>query len=127
MILSYIVEISNENVNHLQSSLFFAFSVAPNTFCFFRSICIKELLTPIIPVLKDLEKGLQYFCLLCQVKKHPGLFKLFTCSSQYKVTVGNFLDKLTVVYGEQQFPKNLEDDIFRYFIDSILGLYHEGM
>ena len=93
----------------------------------FRSICIKELLTPIIPVLKDLEKGLQYFCLLCQVKKHPGLFKLFTCSSQYEVTVENFLDKLTVVYGEQQFPKNLEDDIFRYFIDSILGLYHEGM
>ena len=79
-------------------------------------------------MLKDLEEGLQYFGLLCQVKKHPGLFKqLFTPSSQYTVTAENFLDNLIVVHGQQQLLKNLEDDIFKYFTDFILALYHEGM
>lgn len=79
-------------------------------------------------MLKDLEEGLQYFGLLCQVKKHPGLFKqLFTPSSQYAVTAENFLDNLMVMYSQQQLLKNLEDDIFKYFTDFILALYYEGI
>lgn len=79
-------------------------------------------------MLKDLEEGLQYFGLLCQIKKHPGLLKqLFTPSSQYAVTAENFLDNLMVMYSQQQLLKNLEDDIFKYFTDFILALYYEGI
>jgi hypothetical protein len=68
-------------------------------------------------VLKDLEEGLQYFGLLCQIKKHPDLFK------QVAVTAENILDNLMVMYSQQQLLKNMDDDIFKYFTDFILALY----
>ena len=78
-------------------------------------------------MLKDLEEGLQYFVLLCQVKRHPDLFKqLFTPSSQFAVTAENFLDNVSAMYSEQQLRKSKEDDIFKYFTDFILALFHEG-
>ena len=92
-----------------------------------RSICVNELLAPRIPVLKDLEEGLQHFNLLCCIKNHPQLFKqIFTPSSIYDVTPQMFIDSLDVIYSTQQMLKEKEEDTFKYFTDFVLLLGHEG-
>ena len=93
----------------------------------FRSICIKESLAPRIPVLKDLEEGLQHLNLLSSVKNHPELFiQVFTPSSAYEITAEAFVDGLSVVYSTGQSLKGQEEDIFKYFTDFIFTLEHGG-
>ena len=86
------------------------------------------MLAPRIPVLKDLEEGLQHFDLLCSMKNHPALFKqVFTPSSIYEISAHTFLDGLVVMYSAQQALKEKEEDIFKYFTDFILTLEHGGI
>ena len=86
------------------------------------------MLAPRIPVLKDLEEGLQHFDLLCYIKNHPELFKqVFTPSSIYEIKAHAFIDGLIVMYSTQQALKGKEEDIFKYFTDFLLTLEHGGI
>lgn len=93
-----------------------------------RSICIKSCIEPKIPMIKELEQGMNLFGVLDAVKQQPRLFEgVFSAeSSQFDVTVDDLLDSLEVHYSQSQFLKEAEEDAFKYFCDTMQNIAHAG-
>jgi hypothetical protein len=88
---------------------------------------VNEAVVPKIPMLKELEDGLQLYGLLCEMRKHPAAFKpIFTASSSFDMTADDFLQRLVVHFSEQQLLRMKEEDTFKHFTDFIQALYYEG-
>ena len=96
--------------------------------CFFnRSICIKSIIEPKIPMLKELEESLNAFGFLDEARRQSKLFEpLFVSSDRFCINLDDFLDDLKIEYSQFQAMKEKEEDTFKYFSDSLLDISYNG-
>ena len=94
---------------------------------FLRCICLNDAVVPKIPMLKDLEEGLQLYGLSQLIKQNSEVLEpVFTQSDKFNITADNFLEKLIVHYSQQQLYKSKEEDVFKFFADFVQALFYEG-
>lgn len=92
-----------------------------------RTICIKSCIVPKIPMIKELEQGMNLFGVLNAVRQQPRLFEgVFVESGQFDITLDDLLDSLEVCYSQSQFLKEAEEDVFKYFSDTMQSIAHSG-
>ena len=97
-------------------------------YIFSRCICVNEAVVPKIPMLKELEEGLQLYGFLSEIRRDPAAFKpIFTASSCFDMTADDFLQQLVVHFSKQQFLRSKEEDLLKYFSDFIQTLHYEGI
>ena len=66
-------------------------------YIFSRCICVNEAVVPKIPMLKELEEGLQLYGFLSEIRRDPAAFKpIFTASSCFDMTADDFLQQLFI-------------------------------
>ena len=95
---------------------------------FLRCICLNDAVVPKIPMLKDLEEGLQLYGLSQLIKQNSDVLEpVFTQSDRFSITADNFLEKLIVHYSQQQLYKSKEEDVFKFFADFVQALFYEGI
>ena len=83
---------------------------------------------PKIPMLKDLENGLELHGLSQLIKQNSNVFEpVFTVSDRLSITADHFLEKLIVHYSQQQLLRSKEEDVFKFFADFVQALFYEGM
>lgn len=88
---------------------------------------MNEAVVPKMPMLNQLEEGLEQNGLLREIRNYPELFEpIFTANSSFDITADDFIQRLVVHFSEQQHLKSKEQDIFKYFTDFIQALYYEG-
>ena len=66
----------------------------------FRSICIKDQFSTILPQLMQLEEGLSCCGLLESIHRFPDCWKpIFIQSDRFKMTADQFLEEVKFVHG----------------------------
>ena len=102
------------------------YSDMSKSFLFNRSIGIKYIIEPKIPILKELEEGMNSFGFLTEARRQSTLFEsLFVSSNRFFIILDNFLDDLLIEYSQSQMMKE-KKDTFKYFSDSLLEISYDG-
>ena len=85
------------------------------------------MIEPKIPMLKELEEGLNVFSFLDEATRQSKLFEsLFVSSNRFSITLDGFLNDLLIEYSQSQTMKEKEEDTFKYFSDSLLEISYNG-
>ena len=93
----------------------------------FRSICVKDQFSSILPQLMQLEEGLSSFGLLESIRRFPDSWRpIFIQSDRFQMTADQFLEEAAVEYSMSQILKDLEINTYKVFCDVIQGIYEEG-
>lgn len=93
-------------------------------FSFFRSICVKDQLSTIMPQIMQLEEGLSSCNVLSSARKHSKIWEPIFLQSGYnnQFTPDEFLDQVIAEFSSSQIDKNKEINVYKYFCDFVMGL-----
>ena len=91
-------------------------------FSFFRSICVKDQLSTVMPQIMQLEEGLSSCNILSSARKHSKIWQPIFLQSgyNYQFTPDEFLDQVIPEFSSSQIDKNKEINV--YFCDFVVSL-----
>ena len=86
---------------------------------------MKDQLSPIMPQLMQLEKGLISCNILSSARKHPKIWEPIFLLNGYnnQFTPDEFLDQVIAEFSSSQKDKNREINVYKYFCDFVMGLH----